>query len=153
MANRPTHCPKGHPYVEGNITWGKVLADGVSRERKCAACLRICNQKNKARYRWKDRNDPERKRIRAAQNKAYRQRYPEKIKARSAVAIAVKKGTLVRPTVCDWCGKPGRIQASHNNYDRPLEVEWLCQPCHGLKDRKLKAVPEVAEFIVREEAS
>lgn len=50
---------------------------------------------------------------------------------------ALKKGILDNPKICKECGsskrfKDGRtsIQAHHSNYDKPLEVIWLCQKCH-----------------------
>ena len=51
---------------------------------------------------------------------------------------AIKRGDLVRADVCETCGGDGRafrdgrhpIQAHHCDYNRPLDVMWLCQPCH-----------------------
>lgn len=51
---------------------------------------------------------------------------------------ALEKGLLVRPERCETCGQEpasftdGRagIQAHHVDYNRPLDVMWLCQPCH-----------------------
>ena len=67
-----------------------------------------------------------------------RARYPEKVKAHQAVKRAVKAGKLERPDVCSRCGgggKPKRngaaaIEAHHPDYNKPLEVEWLCRECH-----------------------
>lgn len=50
---------------------------------------------------------------------------------------AIAEGGLVRPEGCDVCGhggtaKDGRaiIQAHHDDDNKPLDVRWLCQPCH-----------------------
>jgi len=51
---------------------------------------------------------------------------------------AVLRGVLVRPERCEQCGGTGQpysdgrhpIQAHHDDYNRPLDVRWLCQPCH-----------------------
>lgn len=51
---------------------------------------------------------------------------------------AIQRGILVRPETCEACGGDGRayrdgrspIQAHHPDYNQPLEVMWLCQPCH-----------------------
>lgn len=64
-----------------------------------------------------------------------RKRYPEKARARNAVAYALRHGTLVRPDTCGRCGVKGDIEASHDDYAKPLEVEWLCRPCHADKDK------------------
>lgn len=59
-------------------------------------------------------------------------------KAYSKVRNAIKYGVLVRPDICERCGKdPGKasdgrskIHAHHHDYDKPLDVEWLCAKCH-----------------------
>lgn len=50
--------------------------------------------------------------------------------AHAAVNAAVAAGRLVRPTVCERCGGGGKIEGHHADYDRPLDVEWLCSRCH-----------------------
>ena len=49
---------------------------------------------------------------------------------------AIKRGVL-HPQPCEMCGeeyrfKDGRlaVQAHHDDYNKPLEVRWLCQKCH-----------------------
>ena len=51
-------------------------------------------------------------------------RYPERAKARVAVAQAIKRGQLVRQP-CAQCGDTNS-QAHHPDYSKPLLVEWLC---------------------------
>lgn len=54
------------------------------------------------------------------------------------VRTALKQGVLVRPADCQRCGRPDKpgsdgrstIQAHHADYSCPLEVEWICSPCH-----------------------
>lgn len=75
----------------------------------------------------------------------YRQKYPEKEKAKGAVSRALAAGSLVRPAECDVChgnpglGRDGRplIQAHHEDYSKPLEVRWLCVSCHAAEHRSL----------------
>jgi hypothetical protein len=65
-----------------------------------------------------------------------RERYranPQASKARTAVARALRAGTL-RKGVCEVCGAT-KVDAHHENYDRPLEVHWLCRRHHLLFDR------------------
>lgn len=74
---------------------------------------------------------------------------PEDIQkqARLAVNRAVKSGRLVRPDICQHCGKTpkrgsdGRslIQGHHKDYSKPLDVEWICAKCHR-KETPLPAV-------------
>jgi predicted Zn-ribbon and HTH transcriptional regulator len=51
-------------------------------------------------------------------------------KANAAVFRAVKSGILVRPAVCEKCGLSENIQAHHEDYSKPLDIEWLCLRCH-----------------------
>lgn len=69
-------------------------------------------------------------------NKFLDQRSPEEIRAykkqqRAKLIYAVKKGKITRPKVCPNCGSDKyRIEGHHDDHTKPLEVEWLCQPCH-----------------------
>ena len=57
--------------------------------------------------------------------------------AQNLVETAISQGVMQRKTHCENCGstgtfKDGRtsIQAHHDDYNKPLEVRWLCQKCH-----------------------
>ncbi len=67
--------------------------------------------------------------------KSYRRKYPDKNRAFSIVSESIKKGDLIRPDICSKCGKSGNIVAHHDNYNRPLDILWLCLRC----DRQLHA--------------
>lgn len=54
-----------------------------------------------------------------------------------AVDAAIRAGAMDRPTVCSGCGctdAEHRIEAHHYDYTRPLDVIWLCTPCHSRMD-------------------
>jgi hypothetical protein len=57
-----------------------------------------------------------------------RARHPEKVKARAAVNNAVRDGYLMKPEKCGCGGSP--VEAHHVDYTKPLDVAWLCGPCH-----------------------
>jgi len=88
----------------------------------------------------------ERLAAKSAAFKLYWTREPNKIKvlARQAVYRALKSGKLIKPDRCEECheevknGADGRkmIFAIHCDYSRPLEVQWLCPQCSGLRRRK-----------------
>jgi hypothetical protein len=72
-----------------------------------------------------------------ADNHFYRGGSTEDDHAQNLVEVAVRNGILVRPTSCESCGDSGsmadgrsKIQAHHCDYNKPLEVLWLCQRCH-----------------------
>lgn len=67
----------------------------------------------------------------------YRLWYPERIKVMSAVAWAIKKGELIRPTICAQCNKEGRIEAHHYKgyaWENRFDIQWLCPLCHRAAD-------------------
>jgi hypothetical protein len=49
-------------------------------------------------------------------------------KARNAISIRLKRGTIQRGT-CEVCGAE-KTQAHHVDYNRPLDVRWLCNTHH-----------------------
>ena len=56
-----------------------------------------------------------------------------KHEARWAVNHAITAGRLVRqPCVCGAV----KSQAHHPNYEKPLDVKWLCAPCHRAEHAK-----------------
>ena len=57
--------------------------------------------------------------------------------AQNLLETAVQQGVIQRHTSCEQCGSTGTfkngrtsIQAHHDDYNKPLEVQWLCQTCH-----------------------
>ncbi len=47
--------------------------------------------------------------------------------ARSQAGVYQRRGKL-KPEPCEACG--GEAQKHHDDYDRPLDVRWLCPTCH-----------------------
>lgn len=59
----------------------------------------------------------------------FRGKFPEKARAHDIVKRAKRSGKLI-PKDCEHCGDKEKIQAHHEDYSKPLEVIWLCIPCH-----------------------
>lgn len=71
----------------------------------------------------------------------YKENYPEKYRAQKITGNAVRGGKLKRPTNCNECGsKHHQIEAHHEDYNKPLDVAWLCLPCHTAKHRQGAAI-------------
>lgn len=49
--------------------------------------------------------------------------------ARSYAGVYERRGKLLKPGKCGRCGGP-EPQKHHADYTKPLEVEWVCRPCH-----------------------
>lgn len=70
--------------------------------------------------------------------------------AQSKLKYAIKQGIIERKYKCEICGaeyrfKDGRsgIQAHHTDYNKPLEVMWLCQKCHHEWHKNNKAIRRI----------
>jgi hypothetical protein len=68
----------------------------------------------------------------------YTRQHPKKIAARLAVGAALKRGDLVRQP-CEVCGDP-EVHGHHPDYDKPLDVLWLCPFHHFAWQRRARAL-------------
>ena len=59
----------------------------------------------------------------------------EKVRAHNKLKKAVDSGKLIRAKACQRCGLECKTEGSHDDYSKPLEVEWLCRKCHVRKDQ------------------
>lgn len=120
----------------------------MARPRTCSCGhCRKCKDRLRKKRQW-DAMTPAERRAKVAKRdpvKAYASRrrarrkheheHPEKVEARRQVRLALRAGTLTREP-CEKCGSPAS-HAHHKDYSRPLEVTWLCQPCHKAEHRSL----------------
>ena len=51
--------------------------------------------------------------------------------ARNKVRKAVLSGKLIKPLYCVACGKKCKVEGHHRDYNKPLDVIWLCKDCHA----------------------
>ena len=61
----------------------------------------------------------------------------KKMASRRISVIAIKAGFLIRPSSCSKCLKECKPEGHHDDYDKPLEVRWLCKICHNHEHGKL----------------
>ena len=86
-----------------------------------------CTKKDVSEYRNDNPENELQTRLKACEKK------PTHYNAYKAVDAALKCGVLVKPAVCSGCGcldSEHRIEAHHYDYSKPLDVIWLCAPCH-----------------------
>lgn len=64
--------------------------------------------------------------------KIKREKYdPIKHLAYNILRLAIVAGKIVPPKSCENCSKEGkRLIGHHEDYNKPLEVIWLCKSCH-----------------------
>ena len=69
-------------------------------------------------------------------------------RAHDMVERAIEHGELVNPGNCSNCGDSGtfkdgrsKIQAHHDDYNKPVDVRWLCQRCHHEWHKSNTATP------------
>ena len=112
----------------------KHTAMGDGRLGKCKECTKADvnkhRQENLERIRAYDRmraSQPHRMANRDYHVRSYEARFPNRKKANTAVGNAIRDGRLKKQP-CWVCGESA--VAHHPDYDRPLDVVWLCQPHH-----------------------
>ena len=87
---------------------------------------RVYKQKKRKSGEWgQHRGD------RTAQSARYTARYPERCRANGRVQYALQTGKLRKPTYCEICGRKTKLHAHHEDYDKPLDVIWVCWLCHN----------------------
>jgi ribosomal protein S27AE len=111
---------------------------------KCKQCTKIDvlehRNKNIEKVRQYDRDrakNPDRQKANIAITKAWRQEDKRRGQCHSAVSYAIKTGELVRKN-CERCGNENSL-AHHEDYDKPLMVNWLCQPCHKQRHKEINS--------------
>jgi len=136
---------KGHEHSErtkqkiGKANWGGIvfrcnycgIENTTSKSHFRKKKKHFCNHKCYANYR--------RKLPKEKQNAYKDGGMPEiekgkRIKARAYLNHAIRD-KMIEKLPCEICGD-GKSEGHHGNYDKPLEVRWLCKKCH-MKEHKL----------------
>jgi hypothetical protein len=68
----------------------------------------------------------------------YNEKNPEKISAQRKVRNAIKTGKLIRSPYCEICKKECKTDGHHEDYNKPLEVIWMCSQCHLYHHQKYR---------------
>lgn len=102
---------------------------------KCKECTKRDVRENRERKReYYSRYDhlrqqrPERRAKQYEYGRNKRARFPAKAAAWQAVSNAIRDGRLQRQP-CIYCGNE-KAEAHHSDYNKPLDVIWVCFKCH-----------------------
>ena len=57
----------------------------------------------------------------------------QKRRARLFIMNGIRAGRIRKPERCERCSLPSpRLEGHHPDYNKPLEVIWVCPPCHSI---------------------
>ncbi|GAG23980.1 unnamed protein product [marine sediment metagenome] len=78
----------------------------------------------------KYRRSPEGRAVMSKINKKRAEEFPKQHKANALIGLEIKRGKVTRPENCTACLKKCKPQAHHHDYDKPLDVIFMCAECH-----------------------
>lgn len=133
-------CGRELPLTDFNKN--RNSKDGL--QEACRSCFSKYNRERYAKNREKIKSDVKDYRKNNPENvfdtrMRICEKNPTMVNAQKAVYEAVKAGIIERPRHCSGCGcsdEEHRIEAHHSDYSKPLDVIWLCTPCHRELDKR-----------------
>ena len=134
-------CGETYPLKEGFYKH-PMMRDG--HLNKCKECqkqnsteARMRDLDGKRAYDRERAKLPHRKASMVRTTKLLREKEPLMAGAQRAVAREIKAGRLIR-CPCSRCGRTTNVHAHHDDYSKPLDVTWLCPPCHAVRHAEQK---------------
>lgn len=123
----------GRPKVLNTFDWSDIEYASPEYYRR----WRLANNDHSRRYHraYDKRMYKEKLSRETARRKRYNNKYPERIKANRKLNYAVKKGYITK-LPCNVCNDVKSV-AHHDDWDKPLEVIWLCELHHKARHREL----------------
>ena len=100
------------------------------RRRKCVEYTTRYRQRNWEAYLKYHREYMRKNSRRKKEYRRHAQENPEKNRAQYKLRNALWNGHIIRPSFCQLCNRQCKPQAHHHDYSKPLDVMWLCRPCH-----------------------
>ncbi len=144
MKNKSKTCRNGHLFSKEN-TYFNIT--GYRTCRKCQLANQINWQKRHPKVKiikikkTKDKNyrkTSEYKEIMRQATANWAKRNIKKAKAHKQLRNEIKQGRIIRKP-CEICGKE-KTDAHHADYNKPLQVMWLCRLHHKEWHRNNKAI-------------
>lgn len=149
LAKRRAYYQKNkHKWAEYSKAHRKEINEYCRKKRKenpekfriMAAAWRENNRDKTAEYNKKyhasEKGQDRYKKYYEANKKAFIERakksnakHPNERRAQAKLNHAKAKGEITQQA-CEVCGKL-KTEAHHDDYNKPLEVRWLCRQCHA----------------------
>lgn len=130
-------CSSCGRYLDKNEFY-KDKRNEIGIKSHCKSChckdiIRTCDRDKKREYeklraRKIRRDNPEY--LRAMERQRKRDCSIKTI-ARNKLNAAVKQGIVKKASICENCKNERRLTAHHTDYNKPLDVRWLCYECHA----------------------
>lgn len=119
---------KGVDYLPLRPNSRYTLKDGTEKENYLCS---MCNTARMREYRETEHGAAmTREAIKVSTIK-----HSKKQTARIKVREALKSGKITKPLLCEVCEEEKVLEAHHNDYSKPLSVNWYCRQCHAYKHR------------------
>lgn len=118
-------CKKEKAITEFHVNYYRK--GRMYRRSRCGKCSYENAKKYRDSRKYKD--------LHIAQVQRNRAKFPERERSRALLKEAVRLGKIQKSPICFECGENKRIQAHHEDYSKPFDVEWLCSRCHTDKHK------------------
>ncbi len=134
------HCPKCNSWKWTDAFYKDTrTANGLKSQ--CKKCHIECGVRTRDRINTRRLRRESMRRRRTIDLDKYRKRgrlvaragpknTPAK-KAYSKLHTALRNGSIKKPPCCEDCTRRIKLTAHHEDYNKPLDVKWLCYECHG----------------------
>lgn len=105
-------------------------------KKTCSKCGEQLEETRQGKYRYCRKCHAEYMRKTRPKHSELSKKERDRSTARRMANAAVKKGQIKKKP-CERCGAV-KSEKHHDDYSKPLEVIWLCRPCHIEHHKKMK---------------
>jgi hypothetical protein len=105
------------------------ISDFWRNKNKIGGRERVCKTCSTARQKAQRQTDEYREKDKLYLQK-HRNENRDKYRARWLVDYHLRKGNIQKPERCEQCKKMDKLTAHHKDYNKPLDIVWLCYECH-----------------------
>lgn len=116
-------------WVLGKLSFNRDSSSKDGLRSECRECKRKYRLENREKIRQYSREYYQQHKKEAKEyNRRYRKNNREKKTAHDRVKYALRTGKIKKQPCACGCEE---VEAHHENYSHPLEIKWICVPCHN----------------------